>query len=228
MHDLTAKRTLVKSPPELWNELSEVERLARHLGAFGEITITKLEPERTVAWEGEGASGTVSIEPSGWGTKVTLTAQLEGEAPVEPEPEPEPGPEPGEEVTAVEEPLLLGQPAAEPPSEPLPRRRRGFLAWLFRPRTSEQGAPGPVAAEPEPVAKEPVEPEQVEPEPVENEPVANEPVAKERVAAPESDPVPAEAPELGEAGLDPEGAQAILDEALDALGAAHHRPFSRG
>ncbi|MGH2803979.1 MAG: hypothetical protein ACRDL4_13180, partial [Thermoleophilaceae bacterium] len=153
------------------------------------------------------------------------------------------GPEPGEEVTAVEEPLLLGQPAAEPPSEPLPRRRRGFLAWLFRPRTSEQGAPGPVAAEPEPVAKEPVEPEPVakepvenepvakepvEPEPVENEPVANEPVAKERVAAPESDPVPAEAPELGEAGLDPEGAQAILDEALDALGAAHHRPFSRG
>ncbi|MGH2845723.1 MAG: hypothetical protein ACRDL0_06835 [Thermoleophilaceae bacterium] len=205
-----------------------MERLARHLGAFGEITITKLEPERTVAWEGEGASGTVSIEPSGWGTKVTLTAQLEGEAPVEPEPEPEPGPEPGEEVTAVEEPLLLGQPAAEPPSEPLPRRRRGFLAWLFRPRTSEQGAPGPVAAEPEPVAKEPVEPEQVEPEPVAKEPVAKEPVAVERVAAPEPDPVPAEAPELGEAGLDPEGAQAILDEALDALGAAHHRPFSRG
>ena len=86
MHDFTAKRTLVKSPPELWSELSEVERLARHLGAFGEIKITKLEPERTVAWEGESASGTVSIEPSGWGTKVILTASL----PVaEPEPEPE-------------------------------------------------------------------------------------------------------------------------------------------
>src|ERR687895_2037099 len=83
MPDLTAKRTLVKSPPELWSELSEVERLARHLGAFGEIKITKLEPEHTVAWEGEGASGTVSIEPSGWGTKVTLTAQLEGEDLVE-------------------------------------------------------------------------------------------------------------------------------------------------
>jgi hypothetical protein len=78
MPDFTAKRTLVKSPPELWSELSEVERLARHLGAFGEIKITKLEPEHTVAWEGEGASGTVCIEPSGWGTKVTLTAQLEG------------------------------------------------------------------------------------------------------------------------------------------------------
>ena len=76
MPDLTAKRTLVKSPPELWEELSEVDRLAKHLDAFGEIRITKLEPEHTVAWEGEHASGTVSIEPSGWGTKVTLTAEL--------------------------------------------------------------------------------------------------------------------------------------------------------
>src|ERR671931_392519 len=76
MPDLTAKRTLVKSPPELWEELSEVDGLAKHFGAFGEITITKLEPEQTVAWEGEHASGTVSIEPSGWGTKVVLTAEL--------------------------------------------------------------------------------------------------------------------------------------------------------
>jgi hypothetical protein len=76
MPELTAKRTLVKSPPELWEELSEVERLAKHLGAFGEIKITRLDPEHTVAWEGEHASGTVSIEPSGWGTKVTLSAEL--------------------------------------------------------------------------------------------------------------------------------------------------------
>ena len=90
MPDLTAKRTLVKSPPELWEELSEVDRLAKHLDAFGEIRITKLEPEHTVAWEGEHASGTVSIEPSGWGTKVTLTAELPEAEPPEPEPEPEP------------------------------------------------------------------------------------------------------------------------------------------
>ena len=31
-----------------------------------------------------------------------------------------------------------------------------------------------------------------------------------------------------EAPLDPDRAREILDEALDALGAAHHRPFSRG
>lgn len=103
MQDLSAKRTLVKSPPELWSELSEIERLAKHLGAFGEIKITRVEPERTVAWEGEGASGTVSIEPSGWGTKVVLTASIEGEEPA-PEPEPEPEREPDVLVTAEREP----------------------------------------------------------------------------------------------------------------------------
>ena len=112
MPDLTAKRTLVKSPPELWEELSEVDRLAKHLGAFGEITITKLEPEHTVAWEGERASGTVSIEPSGWGTKVTLRAEL---------PDPEPAPEP--EPTTEPEPAADAEP--EPTAEPEPRSRAG-------------------------------------------------------------------------------------------------------
>ena len=168
MHDLTAKRTLVKSPPELWSELSEVERLARHLGAFGEITITKVEPEHTVAWEGEGASGTVSIEPSGWGTKVTLNAQLE-----------------------IGEPEVVEEALEDPPPAPIEDRpKRRIFAWLFRPRTQAMGPPE------EPPVAEALEPE-------------------------------AEAHE-DSAGLDPEQAQAILDEALDALGAAHHRPFSRG
>ena len=61
-------RTLVKSTPELWAECSDAASLARHLGAFGEIRITKLEPETAVAWEGAAARGTVKLEPSGWGT----------------------------------------------------------------------------------------------------------------------------------------------------------------
>ena len=69
MPQLEAKRTLVKSPPELWAELSEVERLAKHLGAFGEIKITKLNPERTVAWEGELAGGTVRPSHPGGGQR---------------------------------------------------------------------------------------------------------------------------------------------------------------
>jgi hypothetical protein len=208
MHDLTAKRTLVKSPPELWSELSEVERLARHLGAFGEIRITRLEPEHTVAWEGEAASGTVMIEPSGWGTKVTLTARVEGEDPPPPEPEPEPpAPEP--------EPV-----AAEPAPEPVAQTpRAGLFARLFgrdrrRPALAAD-APVWVAGAPEP---EPVEPEPVEPEPVEPEP---EPVAAE--PEPQPDPEPAEG-----APLTPTSAQAALESALEALGSAHHRPFSRG
>jgi len=40
-------------------------------------------------------------------------------------------------------------------------------------------------------------------------------------------PIAAEA-EAPSASLDPERARLILDEALDTLGAAHHRPFSRG
>jgi hypothetical protein len=267
MPDLTAKRTLVKSPPELWEELSEVEGLAKHLGAFGEITITKLEPEHTVAWEGEHASGTVSIEPSGWGTKVTLHAELpedaapEAEEPVADEPAAEePVPEepvaeepvadesPAEELIDVAEEPVAEEPVAEATApvaeEPEPaRERRGFWAWLFRTRTGGHDVePEPVAVEPEP-----------EPEPIAVEPEAD-PEPEPVVAQPEhegSDPLdepatddgddpggltPADedpggltpADEEAEQAVNPERARAILDEALDALGAAHHRPFSRG
>jgi hypothetical protein len=212
MPDLTAKRTLVKSPPELWEELSEVDRLAKHLGAFGEIKITKLEPEHTVAWEGEHASGTVSIEPSGWGTKVTLHAELPEEpAAAEPEPiaeEPEPEPVADEPTTEVAHELGVEHPIDAPVVD---QKRRGLWAWLFRQRTAQPEA-APVQ-EPEAVELEP----EPEPEPVAVEP---EPVAME----PEPEP---DAPE-DEASLDPERAMVVLDEALDALGAAHHRPFSRG
>jgi hypothetical protein len=220
MQDLTVKRTLVKSPPELWSELSEVERLAKHLDAFGEIKITRLEPERAVAWEGEGASGTVSIEPSGWGTKVTLTARVEGEEPAPPEPEPAP-PEPEPEPPAPEpEPV-----AAEPSPEPVAQTpRAGLFARLFgrerrRPALAAD-APVWVAGAPE---AEPVEPEPVEPEPVEPERVEPEPVAAEPEPQPDPEPEPAEG-----APLTPTSAQAALESALEALGSAHHRPFSRG
>jgi hypothetical protein len=166
MHDLTAKRTLVKSPPELWSELSEVERLARHLGAFGEIRITRLEPEHTVAWEGEAASGTVMIEPSGWGTKVTLKAQVEGAEPVPAEPEPEPEPA---------EPEPQPQPGPEPqaelfPEEPGAIRKTGFFARLFAwgPKEVPVAAVPEARAEPEAITEPAPDPEpepQAQPEP---------------------------------------------------------------
>lgn len=151
MADLTAQRTLVKSPPELWSELSEVESLARHLGELGEIRIVKVEPESTVAWEGEEVSGTVALEQSGWGTKVTLTATVP--EPVAEEPPAIAEPEP---VVAEPEPVVVEpEPVAAQPE------RRGFFArWFFRERT-----PAAVAPEPEPVVADP-EPVAVEPEPI--------------------------------------------------------------
>ena len=75
MTEPRAQRTLVKSPPELWAEISDAEALTRHLGELGPIRITRKDPETTVAWEGDRVRGTVQLEASGWGTKVTLTAQ---------------------------------------------------------------------------------------------------------------------------------------------------------
>ena len=117
---MEAKRTLVKSPPELWAELSDIAALARHLGEFGEIRITRVEPETVVEWEGDLATGSVQLEPSGWGTKVTITALPVMVDPPPPEPPRAPDPEP------------------EPP-------RRGFWARLFRRRAPAPAPPPPPA-----------------------------------------------------------------------------------
>ena len=57
MPDATVKRTLVKSPPELWAEISDVESLARHLGEFGRSAF---------AVTGEAGAAGASM-PGGWG-----------------------------------------------------------------------------------------------------------------------------------------------------------------
>jgi hypothetical protein len=207
MPEPTAERTLVKSPPELWAEVSDAEALGRHLEPFGEIRITRLEPETTVAWEGDRASGTVSLAPSGWGTKVTLTAELQALEEAEPVVVAAP-------VAPVEPPPAVEEPPA-PVASPAPvEPPRGFFARLFRrsalPVIEEEVVPEPVVAEPEPVVAEP-EPVVAEPEP-------------ELVLPPPPEPEPAPA----EPSLAPEDAQNALTSALDSLGAAHHRPFSRG
>ncbi len=150
MDVISASRTLVKSPPELWSECSDSASLARHLGRFGEIRVTRLEPESAVAWEGEEFSGTVRLEPAGWGTKVILTAH----------------PADADEVPELD--------LAPPPRTGILVRLRALL----RPRA----APADGRLEPD-------------------------------SAQPEAEPPPE---------------QARLVEALDSLGTAHHRPFSRG
>jgi hypothetical protein len=170
-------RTLVKSPPELWSECSDAASLGRHLDGFGEIRITRLEPETAVAWEGEQVSGTVRLEPSGWGTKVILRArEADGGDP------PPGGAEPQHHPATSPEP--------EPEAESSSAARAGLFSRLlgrFRPRP----------------------PADIEPEPV--------PAAPQRNERP---PTAAEAPLTEQ--------QAALRAALDSLGAAHRRPFSRG
>lgn len=75
MPSIEVSRTLVKSPPELWAEL-EGDRLADAVGA---VTVRPTEHERELAWEADGACGTARLEPSSWGTRVTLTAEIEEE-----------------------------------------------------------------------------------------------------------------------------------------------------
>jgi hypothetical protein len=278
MTEHEASRTLVKSPPELWAECSDASSLARHLGQFGEIKITRLEPESAVAWEGTLASGTVRLEPSGWGTRVILTARRAEELAAEPVAAPieEPVVEQSAapiEVAAVEEPGATVEPEASEPAPrlacspsgladrppqshpadvvapkmpaqipalpaPLPTRtvrKGGLLGRLFGFLKAPEPAPppatpAPVAPPPKPVAVEPEpepepEPVAIEPEPkpvaIEAEPVAVEP---EPMAA-----VPvAVKPEPVIVGADSEvDHAAVLTAALDSLGQAHHRPFSR-
>jgi hypothetical protein len=109
------QRTLVKSVPEVWAQLSERDQLQPLLGeTFGEITITRLEPETRIAWEGELASGVVELEPSGFGTRVRLTAQVDV-----PEPPPSPESPPAPRRTLLARILRRPQPPAPVP-EPLP------------------------------------------------------------------------------------------------------------
>jgi hypothetical protein len=202
MPEPRAQRTLVKSPPEIWSEISDAGTLARHLGELGEIRITRLEAETTVVWEGDTARGTVELEPSGWGTKVTIAAEavevevdVEVEVEVEYEVEPAPAPEP--------EPVAEAPAPASAP-DPEPERRRGFLARLFgrQAKAAEPVAPAP-APEPEPLAV---------PEPA--GPIMATRIEKRIEKRTES--------------LADERLEAVLVGVLDDLGAAHHRPFSRG
>jgi hypothetical protein len=127
------QRTLVKSPPELWAELSDPAALARHLGELGEVRITRVEPEKIVEWEGTNATGAVRLKPSGWGTKVTLTVTREVSAP---------------------EPVATPEPEPAPVQEPEPEPRRGFFARVFGRRPKMEPVP-----EPEPVAQEEAQPD---------------------------------------------------------------------
>ena len=265
-----ASRTLLKSPPELWAECSDAASLSRHLDQFGEIKITRLEPETAVAWEGNAISGTVRLEPSGWGTRVILTAE-EAEVPDLPPPvqpvhaaepsngtegavEPEPslaiesGPEPEapetEAAVAVEE-SSEGVASAEPEATAAPppvAPRKGMVARFLARVRGDLVEPQPArpAARPRPgdvdvdsggeLETSAAAQSRRDPEPT-PQPAAS--IEQQPVPEPTADTQPAAQPDLAtepEAGSPAEAAatETALKDALESLGTAHHRPFSRG
>jgi hypothetical protein len=241
------QRTLVKSPPELWAELSDPTSLARHLGELGEIRITRVEPEKTVEWEAADTTGKVLLKASGWGTKVTLTVARElaaVEEPIEPAAEPTAQTESALAVEPAagegEGPAVGEGPAAGPAAETL-----GGPTGEAEPMVGEIEEPEPeaVTEESEPerrrgffarifrrrreqVLSEALEPEltvELEPALAEEDPPPDEPpqelpdVAAELQAA----------EEVAAEQVAAEEVTAVLTAVLDRLGAAHHRPFSR-
>ena len=234
MTEHVASRTLVKSPPELWAECSDAASLARHLDQFGDIKITRLDPEIAVAWEGDRARGTVRIEPAGWGTKVILTAEAV------PEEKPEGPPAVVEfaevEVAEVEttgevEIVQVVEPEVDVPDAPhvpqadtSPPRRRWFPR-LFRFRRVPPAADEPIEPEPTLEPQPTLEPEPVPESILEPEPVP-EPILDPQ---PTLEPEPTPEPTLVQTATDtgPETTEAALTAALDSLGQAHHRPYSR-
>jgi len=224
MTETTIQRTLVKSPPELWAELSDADALARHLEDFGEIRITRKEPETTVAWEGDRASGTVTIEPTGWGTRVVLTA-AERQAAAQRPPESAPAVTVAAPPAQEDEEQTAENPGPEPGVLDGPPARRGLLARLaFWRRRGRPRSPAQRAADAEHREQRRM--------------AAGEPPARLRagadapselaVAVAEAERGAADvAPRRREPELAPGEAETVLVRALDALGQAHHRPFSR-
>jgi hypothetical protein len=187
------QRTLVKSPPELWAELSDPAALARHLGELGEIRITRTEPEKLVEWEAEGTKGTVAIKASGWGTKVTLSVSRELPALEATEPETvaeDAGAERRTEAQATLEPETESEAepasidAGAPSNEPSSTAHAGGLDEWTTQEAEQTDQPSVTAAErfahddPEPLLGTRLEAEDVEPDEDDPAEVSSGPLAE--------------------------------------------------
>ena len=75
MATVEVSRKLIKSPSELWADLEN----GRLEDFFDEVSVTAIEHECELAWEAKGVRGRVRLEDaSGFGTKVTLSAEVAG------------------------------------------------------------------------------------------------------------------------------------------------------
>jgi hypothetical protein len=76
----TASRTLVKSPPEVWEQLDHPGRMEGLMSALvghaANVQVYEREEESRLAWKEvpDGARIEVKIAEKGWGTNVSVTA----------------------------------------------------------------------------------------------------------------------------------------------------------
>ncbi|MGZ5357115.1 MAG: hypothetical protein ACXWE8_12285 [Solirubrobacterales bacterium] len=79
----TASRTLVKSPPELWEMIDQRERMeglmAALVGRAIEIKVLERVPAERLEWEArshfDAARISVELTESGWGTEIAVSAE---------------------------------------------------------------------------------------------------------------------------------------------------------
>jgi hypothetical protein len=83
----SASRTLVKSPPELWELIDQPDRMqglmCALLGRATEVTVDQRKPESVLRWQaagdGEQAWIEVDLAEKGWGTRVEVSAESPSE-----------------------------------------------------------------------------------------------------------------------------------------------------
>ena len=159
----TASRTLVKSPPEVWEQLDHPGRMQGLMSALvghaADVTVYEREEEAKLAWRAsDDAWIEVELAEKGWGTNVSVTAEngseptkLEGwlDAVIEelatPQKRPFEGMGEAQEPEEKAEPIKMPMPEA---SEPEPD-----VAVV------EETPPEPEPEPEQPVAEEPPPPE---------------------------------------------------------------------
>src|SRR5688572_19084995 len=67
MATFEVERMLVKSHPELWDEVGSEQALSRWLG---KVRVSVKEPPHRLEWDSDIARGVIELEASGWGTKI--------------------------------------------------------------------------------------------------------------------------------------------------------------
>jgi uncharacterized protein YndB with AHSA1/START domain len=83
------ERTLVKSPPELWELLDDPELMRRWTGELEGsdrppvVAVAARSPGERLAWRSAGRGAEAEIElvlaEKGWGTNVSIRAECEGD-----------------------------------------------------------------------------------------------------------------------------------------------------